>query len=83
MVLVELEVRAARDAEGVCLLDHSPGIHHAEIGTDDVLDRDEPAAIRQVHEPEQGVRHLQVGEVHRSGARVSDEGGEREPQIGH
>src|SRR2546425_508784 len=81
-VPVELQAGAPSHAERVGRLDASPRIERAQVLANDVLHWDEPAALRERHEARRRVRHLQVGEVDRSGTGVADHDGEREAQVG-
>ena len=83
VVLVELQIRAAGHAERTRFVDDASRIQQIEISANDILERDEPAAVRECDETRQRVGHLQVGEVPRAGTRVAHHDREREPQVGN
>jgi hypothetical protein len=82
LLLLDLEVGVAGDAERV-LLDHlEPGEEPVEVGGDDLLERDEAFAVGQHDEAGQDRRHLDPREAGLGRAGVADEHGEVERQVG-
>ena len=89
VVLLDLEVLVAGDAEGEVLLHEHPGEELVEVARDDVLERDEALALDLgvdvlLDEDEAGEarRDLDPGEVLRAGLRVLQQHGEVERQAG-
>ena len=85
VVLLDLEVLVAGDAEGEVLLHEHPGEELVEVAGDDVLERHEPLALDvgvdvllDEDEPRQARRHLDPGEVLRPRLRVLQQHGEVE-----
>ena len=82
MLFVELQIRAARDAERVRFFCDPPRVHVVQIRADELLHGDEPGAVLERHESRGRVGHLHVGEVSRSSAGIAHDDGERQAQVG-
>jgi len=81
VLVVELEVGVSRDAERVMGDDLHAGEQPIEVGGDDLLDRDEAAAVRQRHEPWKEGRHLDAREPVVARARVTHENREVQGEV--
>ncbi len=79
VVLLDLDVLVARDAEGVGLLDLHAREQRVEVRGDDVLERHEPGR-RHLDEPGQQGRHLDAGEQLGPGDRVAHDDGQVQRQ---
>ncbi len=83
VLLLDLDVLVAGDAERVLLDDLHAGEQLVEVRGDDVLERDEPGALPSIgHEPRQQRRHLDPGEVLAAGRAVAHEHREVEREPG-
>ena len=79
VVLLDLDVLVAGDAEGVGLLDLHAREQGVQVRGDDVLERHEPGRA-DLDEPRQQRRHLHAGEQLGAGDRVAHDDGEVEGQ---
>ena len=62
--------------------DLHPGEQDLEVGGDDLLDRDEPLAVRELDEPREQRRHLHAGEAPLAARGIPDERGEVQRERG-
>ncbi len=81
-LLLQLEVRVSGETERRVADDLHAGEEDLQVRGDDLLDRDEPLAIRHLDEPRQQWRDLHAGETPLSARGVTNEGREVEREGG-